>query len=720
MCGVNQSELEKGTLVLARALFHDAVDTARFRVPELLMRSLIWSEIWIPFIEMNPMDGQEEEWMKGYIERNREYLATGWVLGDVNEDNKPLNMKTYPINNPKEERAILKDLTTDLFAGRIVEWKGKIRGKLPLFVRPKKRDPVTDEVIRWRVIRDGTCGSAENPSINDLTPDSAAKMRLVTHDMIQRVLVIFQMIWGKALMAKTDLEAAFRQFYLKPGETEKIIYDVAGRILGDLMNVWGTRTGSRICQDFTAMVTRAYMLWKNGVHLREDINAVQRADAAYFRQKYDAQYERNEETRDPEDVADWTKEEVQDWIRTAGLNEVSDILHSIEDGRELILSHEVNLAERLDEQSMARLKHANFFEKLESLKINTRCCITIFVVAYVDDIICILAPNQIWAERTFKNLTEFLAFGGLLEKEEKRSKVSAQMEVIGVQYDAERMVMDITPTRKAKIRRKLCKGLERVSVERDDYESLIGQLSYVGQMAWPGLAFLRRMRARVLAVIREKGRGDDIVFLEDWELKDWKWWIMFLDSVTEVDILERWNSEPIEDTIYVDGATNGSREKGWNPAVGVWWKGHYISKPIPARFRADFSLRPGAPRKDFAIPHFEMLSIVVAFHNLREYMMRGTKMMLMTDNKHCEAAIINKGSDDDFLMDAVRWLMMFAVDMNMRIYVQYVNTHDNKEADWLSRFRLSDFRKYVQEECQQKGWDLQQIENVDFPDIHCW
>ncbi len=696
------------------------MDEAQFRIPELMLRAALWINVWIPMIRKNPMNEEEETWMRGYVERNGKFLATGWELGDVNPEGRQLNMEVYDMENPMEEMAIRKDLTTDLMAGRIVEWRGAVKGKLPLFVRPKKRDPVTDEVTQWRVIRDGTKGTAENPSVNDLTPDSAAAMRLISHDMLQRVMVIFHMIWGKALMAKTDLEAAFRQFYLKPGETEKICYDVAGRILGDLMNVWGTRTGSRICQDFTAMVSRAYMLWENGRHLREDINAIQEADAAYFRRKIAATFEAAEDDEDYENVWKWTKEDVRSWIKMIGLDPEEEALRNIENGRELVLSHEENMKQKHDEATVGRLRERGFFEELAALKTESKCCITVFVVAYVDDFILIFPPVQDFAERAFKRFTDFLAFNGLMEKAEKRSKVSGQMEAIGVHYDTERMVMDITPTRREKIKRRLYQGLFRESISREDYESLIGQLTYVGQMAWPGLAFVRRMRRRVMEVIRRKGRGDDLIHLEDWEMRDWRWWMMYLDTVTEVDIIERWHSGMIDDCIYVDGATNGSREKRWKPGIGVWWRGHYISKPVPDRLCASFQLRPGAPKKEFAIPHFEMLSIVVAFHNLEQYLTKHRRIVLMTDNTNCEDAIKNKGADDDFLCDAVKWLMMFAVRMDLRIHVRYVNTKKNTEADLLSRFEKRKFRRRVQAECLEQGWVLHEIRVVEYPDIHCW
>ena len=705
-------------------IFHRAVDQARFKRPELMKFAQNWLGIWIPMLKRNPMTGELGTKMNEIIRRNEYHLVHGWELGDENESKRPLNKKIYDESGWRlEERmAVIKDLTTDCLKGRIVNWKGPQDGKLPLFVRPKEVDPVTDEVLKYRVIRDGSCGSYSNPSINSLTPDSAAAMELVTHDMLQRLHNIYYLMWGEARLAKTDLEGAFRLFWLKPGESQKIVYKFAKRTLADLMNVWGTRTGSRICQDFTSMACRVFMLWENGIALKNDIDRAENADLAYFRTKLEEGDMHCEEM----DVGvinlwRWERKDVEQWLEEMDFDGIEDITNTIRNGKELITAHRVAMKEALnDEQALRRLDESGFFEALFDLKIKSGCCIYVVVIAYVDDFMLFLPPNERIAQRIFEDFCSFLSENGLTEKKEKRTRVESVMELIGLTYDAGRMTVDISKQKRTHILRILHRGIYRAAISREEYEELIGKLSYCAQMAWPGKAFLRRMRKEVLDLIKEKGRGDHYVILGEEALKDWRWWVSYLDTVTEVNIIERWDSTDIDDEIYVDGATNGSRMKGWNPAIGIWWKGHYFAGRIPPRFRATFETQSASSESEFAIAHFEMLSIVVAFHNLRDHFHKGMRIMLRTDNKNCESALINKGSKDEFLCDATRWLTMYAVKEGIRMHVDYVNTKDNKMADWLSRFDMKLFLKEARKLCREKGWTLREMQDVEYPDVRIY
>ena len=43
-------------------------------------------------------------------------------------------------------------------------------------------------------------------------------------------------------MKSDDLDGAFRQFYIALSEPSKIVYEFDGKQIGDLQNIWGTRT----------------------------------------------------------------------------------------------------------------------------------------------------------------------------------------------------------------------------------------------------------------------------------------------------------------------------------------------------------------------------------------------------------------------------------------------------------------------------------------------
>ena len=227
---------------------------------------------------------------KTICDRNEYFLTHGWSVGDVNPDNKPLNKKSYDDegNGVVGKLAIAKDLTSDICNGKIVPWEGLVRGIMPLFVSPNEVDPVSNEILLWRVIRDGSCGTDAFPSVNSLTPDSAAAMTLPNILKLAHFMYIMYLQYGPGfLMAKTDLAGAFRQYPWAIYEAEKLIYRFDNVLLGDTCNIWGCRTGSRLTQDWTQMLCRIFLLLQNGIEQLDDINrAVEMVDFRHFMRRF--------------------------------------------------------------------------------------------------------------------------------------------------------------------------------------------------------------------------------------------------------------------------------------------------------------------------------------------------------------------------------------------------------------------------------------------------
>ena len=90
--------------------------------------------------------------------------------------------------------------------------------------------------------------------------------------------------------------------------------------------------------------------------------------------------------------------------------------------------------------------------------------------------------------------------------------------------------------------------------------------------------------------------------------------------------------------------------------------------------------------KNFAIAHFEMLSIIVELWYFGNTFNVKQTILLRTDNKAVESMLISKNSADLFLADAIRWICMFARDHKIRSYKKFIHTNVNKMPDALSRF----------------------------------
>ena len=177
-----------------------------------------------------------------------------------------------------------------------------------------------------------------------------------------------------------------------------------------------------------------------------------------------------------------------------------------------------------------------------------------------------------------------------------------------------------------------------------------------------------------------------------------------------------------EDEICFDAATNGSRENNtWCPGIGVWYKGHWAAMQVPEQYTHVFEVREMEYAKEMAIAHFEALAIVVGLNAFKDMIGSKRKILLRTDSKHVESALMNKSSKDPFLQSCVRWICMFAIEMECRPYVRYIHTKSNGPADALSRFYTERFDALASAQCETEGWVLQtESRHCEVPDIHKW
>ena len=683
----------------------------------------IWLDIIIPFVAKWSDFGRYPELCR----RNTHYMENGWEFGDVNPNNVPLNKSVYDVDQMDREGriAIWIDLTKDARRGRVCLWRGDIDRLCPLFVRPKKLDPITDAVIAWRVIRDGTKSTPRTASINDLTPDASAALTLVNHERIQSYVITMYLLYGPGfMMGKADLAGAFRQFYMKPLEAQKVIYRVVDRYVGDLAHIWGTRTGSRICDNHTTLGTRYLMIWINGTALLHDINAVtEKGDWQYVRRKlrFSASVQLNPHLdHGVVDIWNWTETEVREWFTSNDLTPAIQMLGPIRRGNRLLALNENTARLWTDADTVSKLKQLQFFRKLLDLKLESDCVLKLILTQYVDDFMLFLPPDRDYAQHLFEYICSWLDKVGYEEEASKRIELSTEMEHLGITYDSTTMTMYLSDLKRRRYVKLLLRGIHRMAVTLEEYRTILGKLTYAASLVWPCKAFLRRIRTRVLEVESTSGGcSQTIVILTDWELQDWYWWIDYLRAVPKVDIIRKLMTDLPKSEIFVDGATNGSKEKGWNPGLGVFFEGRWISVQVPARYLTQYQSRHTSYVKDYAIAHFEMLAILVALHNLRDVISEYTNIMLRTDSQHVESALKSKNSSDEFLMSAVRWIIMFAIKHNIQFYCRYVNTKLNLLADDASRFALSKLLRNAKQKCAEKGWKLRRLRNIKFPKLDC-
>ena len=706
---------------MERAALKKALNECEYKPSKLMLYARRWKEEWLPLLRATPY----KEKYSNLTWRNEHFLDNGWTVGDENEEGHTLNQESYDLSRsgPMAEIAILRDMRREVMNGKVVEWKGKIKGKIPIFAIPKTINPKTGRTEKWRIIRDGTHAQKGTKSINDLTPDHKATMKLVTAWAIQSYLVIMFLLWGFGCqLGKTDLSGAFRQFYWAPGETEKLLYEINDMILGDLNLIWGSRGGGKNCQDWAEMITRITNLKQNGIHQLKEINSViEEEDYRLYQNRYENL------TPDIPDfetkgaivnVWKWNQRDIRKWVEDEHMEDIDDIVDQIKTGRELIFSHKALAELKWDKEVIDRLKGCSFFRKLRCLKVSTKCCILSINKAYIDDFLMIFPPMKELAQRMFEQNCHFINETGMTEETKKRFGVNPKLVFLGVQYDAETMKMYITDEKKKSVSKLLSRGLGHGNISLDNYESLVGKLGDLAILVWPGKAFIRRMRERVMNMIAKYGRHKAVVVLSEWEKLDWIWWRNFLEESKPVSILRRFNPHKPDHFLSVDGATNGSEDgpRGWMPGVGCWYKGQWIAIKVPGDMIKGFYSRHKKRWIRCQIQHFEMMAVVVAFANLD----LGTKKkyVLQTDNTHVESALKNKNSADEVLMNGVRWITQWARRNDVTFYIEYIHTKANTMADHASRFNYRGIEVDGARICRERGWTLwHHRENIVFPNL---
>ena len=165
-----------------------------------------------------------------------------------------------------------------------------------------------------------------------------------------------------------------------------------------------------------------------------------------------------------------------------------------------------------------------------------------------------------------------------------------------------------------------------------------------------------------------------------------------------------------------DGATNGSRDEGWCPRVGKYYKGQLIMERIPQRYLNYYKDEDRKYIKKFATSHFEMLAIIVGLWHFRKQFNSKQIILLRIDNEKVESMLITKHSADLVLADAIRWICMFARDSKIRFYIKYIHTKVNKIPDALNRFNKEEALREVKKTRFSPSW----CREVKFPWINIW
>ena len=710
---------------MIKAVFMVAHNCAEYSISELFKKRGFWLECILPFITKYDNQSVSKKELCAVVGN---YFEFGWTVGFENPEQKQMNQTGYDrrFQDRQSRIEIARDVINSLWKGKAVGWSGPVKNLIAQFIREKKVDPYTGEVLKWRVIRDAKKGTEENPSMNMLTPKWKGHVKLYyLKDLLMFAYIMYQYYGPGCMMAKTDMDSAFRQFWLNPSQFPYCIYNCYDKNICDTYMFWGTRTGSKICQDVGQIICRAIALTQNGTHLLRDINeAIEHRNILYFMKKLRAfmTCEDRQKAWEKKLIFQWDKVLIKRWLRSVDLNILIQFVDIyLKDGTHFIACHEDRAKRIMNPVHFDIFKRSQFFQKLIDLKIESRQYLVCIIVNYIDDFLLFLPPSKAFAKELFKDTTDFMSDIGIAEKAEKRDGPDPLLELTGFDVNLVRMKAKYPDVKTFKCKELVFEGIINGFLDLVQMDSMLGKLGDLANMRNPARSFLKRLRVLFGQYLKKYGRKLIMIPLPQWAILDLKWWARYIDVVREIDILEFCDPFMPEDEMSFDGATNGSRENGWNPGMGVWYKGQFIMSQIPQHYKDTFIFQDRDYEKEFAIAHFEMIAIITGLHTFREQFKSGSKLILRTDSMHVLSVMKNKNSNDIFLQSCLRWLCMFAVEKNIRLYLLYINTKKNLIPDMASRFDTLSLYRYATKECQRNNWKLRDCtDNMIIPNINEW
>eukprot|EP01083_Nonionella_stella_P151173 482705_1 len=702
------------SLNLALANFRDAHEKGRYRMSVLEKNKKVWLDVVLPFMEIVLVNDAQYQ---VYIKEMRRFMLNGWVLGIVNPENKPLNKRTYPDDwlGPQAQVETAIQLAKHLWEGEVIAMKKgeEVAAAIPTFNAIKRIDPLTGEIKAWRMIRDGACGTEWNPSINMVTPKINYETRMPMFKSIARWFYIGFKQWGYGFyVGKGDEKGAFRQLFMKKSEWKNMCYKFDEKWMQDTRDIWGSKGGSKRCQELGQLISMYLMILVNGVHNVEHVLEAKRENLEYFRGEMWMRLKRQctEENRriwmEQALVFMWDKAMVKQWLRRVHLGHIAFICEEyIKDGIELLLLNRDGFDVWGDDERLMGVK-THLFNSIRRLKLSCSHGIKLLINNYVDDFYLIMPPDLEEALKIMRKFAQTLEYLGIIEEPKKREGPVVKIVIAGLEWDTRNMTVVQNDEKKFKLREIIYKCLFHDGLMCPEYESMMGKLENAAIGRWPAKAFLRRLWSNLYEQMDVNNREESWIGLPRWARKDLHWWLDYNVMNAPISIIGIMEAKWPKKELFLDGATNGSRETGWTPAIGGFYEGHWFYTALPMHYRGEYIDEERNYRKKYNIAHFETLAVVTGLNTFDRFLDAGTEFVIRTDNNETFWVLRRKTTKDLFQEDCLRWFVMYCAEKRLKTFGHRIHTKVNGLADALSRFAIATFKSKALRFCRGLGIEL--------------
>ena len=283
------------------------------------------------------------------------------------------------------------------------------------------------------------------------------------------------------------------------------------------------------------------------------------------------------------------------------------------------------------------------------------------IVRYVDDYLIISDSREV-AENHLTTAISIARQSGFVIQSDKVTLPSRSLEFLGLIIDLDANQLRISDTRVAEIKSLLREWVGVRSASKRKLLRLIGKLAFAARVVRSGRAFL----GRLIGLSKSVKALHHHVRLSPQARMDVDWWIDCISSHNGTSMM------------YVDWAHGNvshvftdASNIGIGAVLGDQWFALTYSGRLSSVVTRSINWR-------------ELFTAVKALATWARHL-AGTKVMFHVDNSSAVHILNKLYTPEPELMELVRQWCLLLETHSIVVTVVYISTHENVEADWLSR-----------------------------------
>ena len=282
--------------------------------------------------------------------------------------------------------------------------------------------------------------------------------------------------------------------------------------------------------------------------------------------------------------------------------------------------------------------------------------------SYLDDLIGVSPPA--FGMEAYQALGKLLADLGLLENFSKACPPETVQLVLGVIIDTVAGTISVPNEKMVEINDSLRVWKNKRKATKNEIQSIIGVLQFVSKCVRQSRVFMNRL----LEMLRSYHDSDGKKILTESFRKDINWWWNFMEKFNGVSYIpqELWDEPDVQ--FSTDSCLTG---------CGGIFSTEFFHAEFPEEIR-------GKP-----IHQLEMLAILIGVRFWGKYCSRG-KIQIFCDNEACVRVINSSRTRDPFLATCLREIWLEVSLFGFELRAVHLPGVDNRVADWLSRWDLSE------------------------------